>query len=103
SRRRHTRWPRDWSSDVCSSDLEGSAYLLPTAVGELGVHELFATRDRLDALANALDEAVSADVSPDAFYARVIRATRLSERESEEIGRASCRERVEISEDAVTV
>src|SRR5690625_6784534 len=26
SRRRHTRWPRDWSSDVCSSDLaEGVA------------------------------------------------------------------------------
>src|SRR5207253_8088262 len=23
SRRRHTRWPRDWSSDVCSSDLGG--------------------------------------------------------------------------------
>src|SRR5690625_5932576 len=26
SRRRHTRWPRDWSSDVCSSDLTASAY-----------------------------------------------------------------------------
>src|SRR5439155_3024562 len=25
SRRRHTRWPRDWSSDVCSSDLKVSA------------------------------------------------------------------------------
>src|SRR5690625_4948013 len=25
SRRRHTRWPRDWSSDVCSSDLEHDA------------------------------------------------------------------------------
>src|SRR5215510_8663853 len=25
SRRRHTRWPRDWSSDVCSSDLEHPA------------------------------------------------------------------------------
>src|SRR5699024_11834460 len=25
SRRRHTRWPRNWSSDVCSSDLESSA------------------------------------------------------------------------------
>src|SRR5215510_2391457 len=25
SRRRHTRWPRDWSSDVCSSDLERPA------------------------------------------------------------------------------
>src|SRR5215510_1432509 len=23
SRRRHTRWPHDWSSDVCSSDLVG--------------------------------------------------------------------------------
>src|SRR5690625_5357273 len=26
SRRRHTRWPRDWSSDVCSSDLWGYIY-----------------------------------------------------------------------------
>src|SRR5437870_7850389 len=25
SRRRHTRWPRDWSSDVCSSDLRDYA------------------------------------------------------------------------------
>src|SRR5437870_1494141 len=25
SRRRHTRWPRDWSSDVCSSDLRGES------------------------------------------------------------------------------
>src|SRR5439155_6944055 len=27
SRRRHTRWPRDWSSDVCSSDLFARAAL----------------------------------------------------------------------------
>src|SRR5215510_15612819 len=27
SRRRHTRWPRDWSSDVCSSDLDVDAEL----------------------------------------------------------------------------
>src|SRR5690625_5763881 len=26
SRRRHTRWPRDWSSDVCSSDLIQQTY-----------------------------------------------------------------------------
>src|SRR5690625_6245571 len=26
-RRRHTRWPRDWSSDVCSSDLRRIANL----------------------------------------------------------------------------
>src|SRR5439155_5488430 len=30
SRRRHTRWPRDWSSDVCSSDL---AFLIPAFLG----------------------------------------------------------------------
>src|SRR6266481_7763533 len=41
SRRRHTRWNCDWSSDVCSSDLaiDGAAGLAnlaagPTAVGE---------------------------------------------------------------------
>src|SRR5439155_17161232 len=28
SRRRHTRWPRDWSSDVCSSDLHQLATVL---------------------------------------------------------------------------
>src|SRR5437660_187328 len=27
SRRRHTRWPRDWSSDVCSSDLKSRAFV----------------------------------------------------------------------------
>src|SRR5581483_8663350 len=29
SRRRHTRYWRDWSSDVCSSDLGGTAKLTP--------------------------------------------------------------------------
>src|SRR5207253_5024787 len=29
SRRRHTRWPRDWSSDVCSSDLQTLSLLAP--------------------------------------------------------------------------
>src|SRR6266508_1710106 len=42
SRRRHTRWPRDWSSDVCSSDLRGRDARLghptrPAAAGESGV------------------------------------------------------------------
>src|SRR5690625_7306203 len=35
SRRRHTRWPRDWSSDVCSSDLASpaTAALAPRSEG----------------------------------------------------------------------
>src|SRR5215510_13919253 len=32
-RRRHTRWPRDWSSDVCSSDLDGVVGPAAAAVG----------------------------------------------------------------------
>src|SRR5690625_7819838 len=42
SRRRHTRWPRDWSSDVCSSDLTpglvfGTDYMLGDTVAvEIG-------------------------------------------------------------------
>src|SRR5690606_40195548 len=32
SRRRHTRFSRDWSSDVCSSDLPGSPQTRPVFV-----------------------------------------------------------------------
>src|SRR5437870_10167273 len=41
SRRRHTRWPRDWSSDVCSSDLRaghgGEVHLGRRALPDLTV------------------------------------------------------------------
>src|SRR5439155_12702872 len=36
SRRRHTRWPRDWSSDVCSSDLILPAALVQTLANGIG-------------------------------------------------------------------
>src|SRR5438105_4279878 len=35
SRRRHTRSTRDWSSDVCSSDLETTAFAIAMASGIL--------------------------------------------------------------------
>src|SRR5207253_7507528 len=83
SRRRHTRWPRDWSSDVCSSDLVVSAAL--AAIGKLGFCRLaqpgeFTRRafehGKLDLTrAEAVADLVAAET---------------------EIGRASCRERVEI-------
>src|SRR5690625_6487466 len=42
SRRRHTRWPRDWSSDVCSSDLHDIAHRIEKAgiVAERHAHPL---------------------------------------------------------------
>src|SRR5439155_13634234 len=47
SRRRHTRWPRDWSSDVCSSDLE--------EVRDV-VHLIFETFDRVGTKQGLLNE-----------------------------------------------
>src|SRR5206468_8420428 len=39
SRRRHTRSDRDWSSDVCSSDLAYQIYLLMNSMyGRFGMH-----------------------------------------------------------------
>src|SRR5690606_40401626 len=38
SRRRHTRFSRDWSSDVCSSDLEEDAQQTGDDTGDRGNH-----------------------------------------------------------------
>src|SRR5690625_7874498 len=57
SRRRHTRWPRDWSSDVCSSDLVGLTLNLASQPGETGgfsaadhvrVFQQYAPEQRID-------------------------------------------------------
>src|SRR5207253_5582248 len=40
SRRRHTRWPRDWSSDVCSSDLSPLPHIELLAAKPGDAHDL---------------------------------------------------------------
>src|SRR5438876_8463863 len=37
SRRRHTRWTGDWSSDVCSSDLSGLPTMVPVTNNDLKI------------------------------------------------------------------
>src|SRR3989449_10777458 len=54
SRRRHTRCSRDWSSDVCSSDLLGP-----------GTQAHGKTREELRALAGMSDEGVRACLKPE--------------------------------------
>src|SRR6266481_4923207 len=49
SRRRHTRWNCDWSSDVCSSDLDVITFSDPLISEEL-------TEERKDELTRAIDE-----------------------------------------------
>src|SRR5215510_9856626 len=45
SRRRHTRWPRDWSSDVCSSDLGDEAATAEAEGGRDGDEAQFVLAD----------------------------------------------------------
>src|SRR6266487_4880954 len=52
SRRRHTRWTGDWSSDVCSSDLEGET---AKVLREPRRHDAHAA---VDELGDHLDDAV---------------------------------------------
>src|ERR1035437_3136423 len=51
SRRRHTRYCRDWSSDVCSSDLYAAEIALPAVAAAYGLITL-ATCGRCDTCAN---------------------------------------------------
>src|SRR5207302_2727368 len=45
SRRRHTRFSRDWSSDVCSSDLAVRGAAAPRGVGSAGSGDPSGPRD----------------------------------------------------------
>src|SRR5207249_9441017 len=95
----HTRSKRDWSSDVCSSDLvwragrlhplpEGFHLLAPTRLAPFLASGLFSWPGKLRmALDLVLPRGVADDESLSAFVRR-----RLGR---EEIGRASCRERGE--------
>src|SRR6267143_6085429 len=54
SRRRHTRWNCDWSSDVCSSDLDRFAKGAKVHMRPPRDEDLPALRELIDAYADAL-------------------------------------------------
>src|SRR5206468_6934216 len=92
SSRRHTRSDRDWSSDVCSSALGDMEMDLPPG------------KYYGDALKQAVQEGKVPQARLDNMVTRILRPMfRLgifehpAASQPEEIGRASCRERVEIS------
>src|SRR5690606_41202183 len=82
SRRRHTRFSRDWSSDVCSSDLAAPAFaaVIDERPDEFGPFNLLAFDGVRLAFASNRPTASNILVAPGLH----------------EIGRASCRERVEV-------
>src|SRR3989442_11174465 len=85
SRRRHTRCGRDWSSDVCSSDLAQEGLLRYQNVAEQPFLRNVVVEGRLDS--RQLDV-----VLPQARA--VVRSLHGQYKLINEIGRASCRERV---------
>src|SRR5438876_1134301 len=88
SRRRHTRWTGDWSSDVCSSDL-----FLMTAVWFFNpLLRRLHIDPQVAALAVPYMEALAFGLFPLLLYFAVRRCLQAK------IGRASCRERVEVSD-----
>src|SRR5262249_62120191 len=90
SRRRHTRLVSDWSSDVCSSDLYPEpAYQVAKAIGE--------RKDQLGILVcgTGIGMSIAANKYPG------IRAAVAHDELTAQIGRASCRGRVENSGGAV--
>src|SRR5262249_57958975 len=88
-RRRHTRWVSDWSSDVCSSDL---------------AHVRLAQREREAERTRCVDAEMERSRRTTREIERAARQlhARAQHASHVEIGRASCRERVEIAVVAVS-
>src|SRR5690606_39902168 len=99
SRRRHTRFSRDWSSDVCSSDLARNP--APMNIQEIR-HPLI--RHKLGLMRrNDISTKNFRELAQEIAALLTYEATKDMPVEShviDEIGRASCRERVEVSVEA---
>src|SRR5439155_17952216 len=88
-RRRHTRWPRDWSSDVCSSDLEPIDY--ERTRFEDVVHDVDVV---LDTLAGDIQNRSWKVLKKGGILVSIVAPPSADEAaKHSEIGRASCREK----------
>src|SRR2546421_5757153 len=94
SRRRHTRSDRDWSSDVCSSDLKRRE---TAAWRRRAADDMDDDIDAAELLHNGVRNGRAALGGGD------VGGHEMVGRPQREIGRASCRERVEISVVAVSL
>src|SRR5690606_40720836 len=102
SRRRHTRFSRDWSSDVCSSDLEPVS-TVPAHTGEikfLRAYYYFLLVQSFGGVPLVTEAITTPQTEFQRTSAEEIYTFIISELK---IGRASCRERVKISIDSGSI
>src|SRR5699024_12023417 len=92
SRRRHTRSKRDWSSDVCSSDLLAHDIGAPARDTEDLRRRAYIVRKRLDTEGIYFPSLSPATITYKGMLSTGQLASYFTEL-SDEIGRASCRER----------
>src|SRR5690606_39616321 len=97
-RRRHTRFSRDWSSDVCSSDLCFDAADTPAKNQlwekieiDLGIINTLSDREIRDKIERQLAKLL------DRRNMNLLDVGGAESKPGVKIGRASCRERVEIA------
>src|SRR5690606_40475993 len=91
SRRRHTRFSRDWSSDVCSSDLNVAVVVFAGgALNWLVAVPLLGALEGIDPARSAIESAWS-------LWSTQTRYLGVGAMVVGEIGRASCRERVGVA------
>src|SRR5207253_3953489 len=98
-----TMWPRDWSSDVCSSDLDH--WVSPARlgfVGDYGLSPVVITGDKWHGESrHPVRRIFRSEHGKNGERARAVLETisdRGCHRSHEKIGRASCRERVMVAE-----
>src|SRR5207253_4865461 len=97
--RRHTRWPRDWSSDVCSSDLIAGVRDTQVEMADIDLL-LHSGPTPKEAWIHPAGGHMGRDAKdwPDpVIFRKVTMPWLLRALEVKEIGRASCRERGEVS------
>src|SRR5690606_40454700 len=96
SRRRHTRFSRDWSSDVYSSDLGSSIFSLSRPIIEATTSTPPIAPNKVACSAVGVDgSAVIATKPAKAPFNAMVKSA-LRNRMTDKIGRASCRERGQI-------
>src|SRR5688500_2162735 len=93
SSRRHTRLQGDWSSDVCSSDLETAVRLIDTNDPAEVWSDLTATiNDEVDSATDRVFAYLRDEIDGIAVEMDAILGAHLDQLVADQIGRASCRE-----------